>query len=68
MTQNASLREKCPYSELFWSVFSRTRTKYYIRTPYISISVQMPENMDQNSSEYTDTFYAVLDIGFVWKA
>ena len=23
-----SLREKCPYSELFWSVFSRIRTEY----------------------------------------
>ena len=68
MTQNASLREKCPYSALFWSVFSRTRVKYYIRTPYISISVRMLENTDQNSSEYTDTFYAVLDFGFVWKA
>ena len=22
-----SLREKCPYSELFWSVFSRIRTE-----------------------------------------
>ena len=24
----ASLREKCPYSELFWSVFSCIRTEY----------------------------------------
>ena len=23
-----TLREKCPYSELFWSVFSRIRTEY----------------------------------------
>ena len=23
-----SLREKCPYSELFWSAFSRIRTEY----------------------------------------
>ena len=23
-----SLREKCPYSEFFWSVFSRVRTEY----------------------------------------
>ena len=23
-----SLREKCPYSELFWSVFSRIETEY----------------------------------------
>ena len=23
-----ALRKKCPYSELFWSVFSRNRTEY----------------------------------------
>ena len=23
-----ALREKCPYSELFWSVFSRIRAEY----------------------------------------
>ena len=33
-----TLREKCPYSELFWSAFS---------LPYL---VQMPENTDQNNS------------------
>ena len=26
--QKISLREKYPYSELFWSVFSRIRTEY----------------------------------------
>ena len=26
--QGVSLREKCPYSELFWSVFSCFRTEY----------------------------------------
>ena len=25
---NRTLPEKCPYSELFWSVFSRIRTEY----------------------------------------
>ena len=34
----ASLRKRCPYSELFWSAFSR--------------AVQMQENADQNNSEY----------------
>ena len=38
-----TLREKCPYSELFWSAFSRIRTRY---------SVQMRENADQYNSEY----------------
>ena len=49
---NFSLREKCPYLELFWSVFSRIRTKYgEIRniSPY---SVPMRGNTEQNSSEY----------------
>ena len=53
-----TLRKKCPYSELFWSVFSRIRTEYgeiLCSSPY---SVRMRENMDQNNSE-TDNFYAV---------
>ena len=43
---------KCPYSEFFWSVFSRNRTEYgeILRiSPYL---VQMPENTGQKSSEY----------------
>ena len=27
-TFSHALREKCPYSELFWSAFSRIRTEY----------------------------------------
>ena len=52
-----TLRKKCPYSKLLWSVFSRIRTEYgEIRniTPY---SVRIRENADQNN--YTDTFHAV---------
>ena len=41
-----ALREKYPYSELFWSVFSR------IRTEYGKIRTRITPN--------TDTFYAVL--------
>ena len=47
-----ALRKKCPYSELFWSVFSCIRTEYdqiWSISPY---SVWMWENMDQNNSEY----------------
>ena len=46
------LREKYPYSELFWSVFSHIWTEYgeIIRvSPY---SVRMRENTDQNNFEY----------------
>ena len=41
----AKLREKCPYSELFWSLFSR------IRTECGKILTKIIPN--------TDTFYAV---------
>ena len=47
-----TLRKKCPYLELFWSVFSRIRTEYgeILRTsPYL---VRILENADQNNYEY----------------
>ena len=47
-----SLRKKCPYSQLFWSAFFRILTEYgKIRSisPYF---VRMPENTNQNNSEY----------------
>ena len=47
-----TLHEKCPYSELFWSAFSRIWTEYgeiLCISPY---SVRMRENADQNNSEY----------------
>ena len=47
-----SLRKKCPYSEFFWSVFSRIRTEYrdlHNKSPYL---VRMRENTDQKISEY----------------
>ena len=44
------LREKCPYSELLWSAFSRIRTQYgEVRS--IPYSVQMRESADQNNSK-----------------
>ena len=47
-----TLHEKCPYSEIFWSVFSRVRTEYR-EIPCISpYSVQMRENTDRNNPEY----------------
>ena len=44
--------KKCPYSELFSSVFSRIRTEYgdiLCISPY---SVQMREDTDQSNSKY----------------
>ena len=59
--QFIALHGKCPYSELFWPVFSRIRTEYgeMLRTcPY---SVRMRENKVQNNSEYLHfSFYSVL--------
>ena len=46
-----SLRKKCPYSELFWSVFSRIRTEYGEILRISPYSVRMRENTDQNNSE-----------------
>ena len=47
-----TLHEKCPYSEFFWSVFSRIWSEYGER---ISLySVRMRENTDQKNSEYGD--------------
>ena len=53
-----ALREKCPYSELFWSLFSRIRTEYgeiLCISPY---SVRVWENTDQNNSEYEHFLYS----------
>ena len=47
-----SLREKRPYSEFFWPVFSRIRTGYedlLSKSPY---SIQVWEITDQKNSEY----------------
>ena len=53
LTENKqTLRKKCSYLELFWSVFSRIRTEYgKIRSisPYL---VLVLENTDSNNSEY----------------
>ena len=52
MRKTNSLREKCPYSEFFWSVFCRIRTEYgEIRSIYL-YSVWMGKNKDQKNSEY----------------
>ena len=55
-----TLRKKCPYSELFWSTFSRIRTQYRqiklsiysVYTEYLSAFSPNAENTDQNNSKY----------------
>ena len=47
-----ALREKCPYSEIFWFVFSWILTEYgeiHRISPY---SVRIQENTNQKNSEY----------------
>ena len=46
--KNITRREKCPYSEFFWSVFSRIRIEY----GEIQNSIQMRGNTDEKNSEY----------------
>ena len=46
-----TLREKCPYSELFWSVLSHIWTEYGEILRVSPYSVRMRENTDQNNSE-----------------
>ena len=41
-----TLREKCPYSELFWSAFSHYSVSLFVFTP------NEGENADQNNSQY----------------
>ena len=52
--KNYTLREKCPYSEFLWSVFSRIRTEYGEILHISSYSVRIQENADQKNSEYRD--------------
>ena len=51
-TLSSTLRKKCPYSELFWSIFSRTRTEYGEIRSISPYSVRMLKITKQNNSEY----------------
>ena len=52
LKQLTSLREKCPYLELFWSRFSRIWTEHGEILLIALYSVRMRENGDQKNSEY----------------
>ena len=45
-----SLCEKCPNTEFFWSLFTRTRTKYRDLLHKSHYSVRIRENTDQKNS------------------
>ena len=46
------LRGKCPYSEFFWSVFSRIWTEYGNLQSKCTYSVRITGKSDQKNSEY----------------
>ena len=46
------LRKKCPYLELFWSIFSRVWTDYWEVRSISPYSVEMWRDTDQNNSKY----------------
>ena len=59
-TWRISLRENCPYSELFWSAFSRIWTEYGEVLHISPYSVRTQENANQNNSEYGRFLRSVL--------
>ena len=60
------MHKKCPYSEFFWSLFSRIRTEYENLQSISLYSVRMQENADQKSSEYRH-FLHIVGIKDIWK-
>ena len=46
------LRKKCPWSELFWSLFSRIRTEYEEILCISPYSIRIGDDTDRNNSEY----------------
>ena len=57
--KSLSLRKKCPYSELSWSVLPRIRTEYGETLRISSYPVQMWENTDQNNFKYGYFWHSV---------
>ena len=55
-----TLREKCPHSELFRSLFPRIRTEYGRALSIPPYSVQMQEK--SRITPNTDTFYVVCNV------
>ena len=56
-SSSVTLCEKCPYLELFWSVFSRIRTTYGGISPYSVRTGKIRTRIIPN----TNSFYAVLE-------
>ena len=59
-----SLHEKCPYSQLLWSAFSRIWTEYGEILLISNLRIFSPNegNVDQNNSEYRQFFAVIISI------
>ena len=55
-TSQVTLREKFPYSELFWSIFSGIWAEYKDILCICPYSVRIRVNTDQNNSKYLHFF------------
>ena len=58
--ERSIVREKCPYLEFFWSVFSHIWSNYgeiLCISPY---SVRMRENIEQKNSEYVHFSHSTI--------
>ena len=57
-------RKKCPYSGIFWSVFSRTWDEYGEIRSISPYAVRMQENTDHKKSEYGHFLWSVYFLSF----
>ena len=57
-------RKKCPYSGIFWSVFSRTWAEYGEIRSISPYAVRMQENTDHKKSEYGHFSWSVYFLSF----
>ena len=64
-SQSIILRKKCPYSELFWFVFSSILSEYGEMRSISPYSVQTRENKDHNNSEYGHFLRSVVHGEFI---
>ena len=60
------MHEKCPYWELFWSVFCRIWTEYEEILRISPYSALMRENADQNNSEYRHFYVMIISDFPIW--
>ena len=71
-TSSEALRKKCPYSELFGSVFFRIRTEYGEKQSIPPYSVRMQENGHFSCSEgitrFSQATHSVLEKFFAFFA